>query len=71
MEPGEAEFYTPAELAALVQVGQRWIEKQIPKRRLPGMTKVGRYWRFRKSEVDKQLLNGSLLLPATKRKTHP
>ncbi len=63
----EPEFYTPHELASLVRVGVRWIEKQIPKRLLPGMIKVGHYWRFRKSEVDRQLLTGSLLLSAPKR----
>lgn len=67
MEVKNTEYYTPDELASLVRVGRRWIDKWIPKRRLPGMTKVGRYWRFRKSEVEKQLLSGSLLLPAAKR----
>jgi len=67
METEEAEYYTPDELAALVRVQRRWIEKQIPKRRLPGMTKVGRYWRFRKSEVEKQLLSGALLIPIVKK----
>jgi excisionase family DNA binding protein len=69
MRQSDNEFYTPAELASLVRVGERWIEKQIPKRRIPGMTKVGRYWRFRRSEVDKQLLTGSLLLPTRKAKS--
>ena len=63
----DPEFYTPGELASLIRVGERWIEKQIPKRRLPGMTKIGRYWRFKKSEVDRQLLSGSLLLSDFKR----
>jgi excisionase family DNA binding protein len=67
MELNDSEYYTPAELAALVHVGERWIEKQIPKRLLPGMTKIGKYWRFRKSEVEKQLLSGTLLLPGPKR----
>ncbi len=71
METTDPEFYTPQELAALGRVGERWIEKQIPKRRLPGMTKWGRYWRFRKSEVDRQLLTGSLLLPDPKAKGRP
>jgi excisionase family DNA binding protein len=71
METMGADFYTPEDLARLVQVGRRWIEKQIPKRRLPGMTKVGRYWRFRKADVDKQLLSGTLLLPTVKRMRHP
>jgi len=65
----DPQFFTPAELASLVNVGLRWVEKQIPNRRLPGMTKVGRYWRFRRSEVEKQLLSGSLLLPVGKNRT--
>lgn len=69
METSNPEFYTPAELAAMGRVGERWIEKQIPKRRLPGMTKWGRFWRFRKDEVDRQLLTGSLLLPPSKAKS--
>lgn len=69
MQTLNPEFYTPEELAALGNVGKRWVEKQIPKRRLPGMTKWGRYWRFRKSEVDRQLLTGSLLLPNPQGKT--
>lgn len=69
METADPEFYTPEELATLGKVGDRWVEKQILKRRLPGMTKWGRYWRFRKSEVDRQLLTGSLLLPDPKVKT--
>lgn len=69
MTSNNSDFYTPEELASLVQVGARWIEKQIPKRRLPGMTKVGRYWRFKKADVDRQLLTGELLLPFSKSKT--
>jgi hypothetical protein len=32
------------------------------------MTRWGRYWRFRKADVDRQLLTGSLLLPEPKAK---
>ncbi len=69
MQTIDPEYYTPEELTQLVRVGARWLEKQISKRCLPGMTKVGKYWRFKKSDVDKQLLTGSLLIPFTKHKT--
>jgi excisionase family DNA binding protein len=57
------EYFTPQELAVILHVGARWVQKQIEARRLPGLTKVGRYWRIRKSDFEKRILTGEVLLP--------
>jgi excisionase family DNA binding protein len=57
---GEPEFYTPAELAELLRIPRRTLEKWTLQRRLP-VIKVGRLNRFPRVEIQKRLLNGSLL----------
>lgn len=56
----EAEFYTPAELAAMLAVPRRSLEKWVLQRRLP-VVKVGRLNRFPRVEIQKRLLSGNLL----------
>ena len=60
------EVFTPEELAGFLKVDLRWVEKQTQARRLPGMFKAGRYWRYRRAEVEKQLLSGQVVLPRKK-----
>jgi|GEM_PF-1402203 excisionase family DNA binding protein len=56
----EPDFYTPGEMAALLRVPLRTLEKWTLKRRLP-VVKVGRLNRFPRVEIQKRLLSGSLL----------
>lgn len=58
----EQEFLTVKELAAYLNCSEKFIRKHIESRRLPGMVKIGRIYRFRKSDVQKRLLSGQLLL---------
>lgn len=60
-EPGrEPEYYTPDELSKLLCIPKRTLEKWTLQRRLP-VVKVGRLNRFPRVEIQKRLLNGSLL----------
>ena len=54
------EYLTPGELAALCRTSVRTIEKWTLKKRLP-VVKFGRLNRFPRVEIQKRLLNGSLL----------
>ena len=56
----EPEFYTPEELAGLLRIPKRTLEKWTLQRRLP-VVKVGRLNRFPRIEIQKRLLNGTLL----------
>jgi excisionase family DNA binding protein len=56
----EPELYTPREMAALLRVPLRTLEKWVLQRRLP-VVKCGRLNRFPRLEIQKRLLNGSLL----------
>ena len=56
----EPEFYTPREMATLLRVPLRTLEKWVLQRRLP-VVKCGRLNRFPRLEIQKRLLNGSLL----------
>lgn len=58
----EQEFLTVKELAAYLNCSEKFIRRHIESRRLPGMVKIGRVYRFRKSDVEKKLLSGQLLL---------
>ena len=58
----ETEFFTVQELANYLNCSEKFIRKYIESRRLPGMVKIGRVYRFRKSDVEKKLLSGQLLL---------
>jgi excisionase family DNA binding protein len=56
----EPEYYTPAELAELLRIPKRTLEKWTLQRRLP-VVKIGRLNRFPRLEIQKRLLGGSLL----------
>lgn len=58
----ETEFFSVQELADYLNCSEKFIRKHIESRRLPGMVKLGRVYRFRKSDVEKRLLSGQLLL---------
>ena len=62
----ETEFLTVKELANYLNCSEKFIRKHIESRRLPGMVKIGRIYRFRKSEVEKRLLSGRLLTDSKK-----
>jgi len=56
----EPEFYTPEELAELLRIPKRTLEKWAIKKQIP-VIKVGRLNRFPRLEIQKRLLNGTLL----------
>ena len=56
----EPEFLTPAEMAEMLRVPRRTLEKWVLQRRLP-VVKCGRLNRFSRVEIQKRLLSGSLL----------
>jgi excisionase family DNA binding protein len=58
----ETEYFSVRELANYLNCSEKFIRKHIESRRLPGMVKIGRVYRFRKSDVEKKLLSGQLLL---------
>lgn len=58
----EPEYLTPEELAQKVNMSIKFVHKHIGTMRLPGMVRMGRHWRFRRADVEKQLAKGSLLL---------
>jgi excisionase family DNA binding protein len=57
----DPEYYTPEELAELLRVPKRTLEKWTLQKRLP-VVKVGRLNRFPRVEIEQRLLNGSLFL---------
>lgn len=58
----ETEYLSPDELAKKINMSKKFIKKHIQDRRLPGMVRCGRYWRFNRIELEKKLLSGNLLL---------
>lgn len=56
----EPEFYTPEQLAGVLQVPLRTLEKWVFKKRLP-VVKCGRLNRFPRVEIQKRILRGDLL----------
>ena len=68
MEPNldstnQPEILTPKELAIFLKRSVQWVQKQAMARLLPGQFKVGRFTRFLKADIEKQLLTGQVLLP--------
>jgi excisionase family DNA binding protein len=55
----EPEFFTPGELADLLRIPKRTLEKWTLQRRLP-VVKCGRLNRFPRAEIQKRLLSGCL-----------
>jgi excisionase family DNA binding protein len=60
----DKEFYTPAELAAKLDVSRKCVTNWTQARRLPGMVKCGHLWRYERRAVDRALRSGNLLLKA-------
>ena len=61
MELNEQEFLSTDSLARYLSVSKKFIEKHRA-RRIPGACKIGYKWRFRRSEIEKRILSGQLLL---------
>ena len=55
-------YFTAQELADHINVSRKFIEKHVSTHRIPGAVKIGRLWRFKRSEVEKRLLSGHFLL---------
>ncbi len=58
----ENEYYTPEELALKLNVSLKSIRTWTQNRRIPGQVKIGRIWRYRKCDIEKQLLTKDSLL---------
>lgn len=56
------EYLTAKELAEMLNMSLKFIIKHTQSGRIPGKTKIGRLWRYRKSDIEKRLLSGQLLL---------
>jgi hypothetical protein len=63
MDSEDSEFLTAPQLAAKIHMSVAFVEKYTQSHRLPGMVKMGRFWRYRLIDVEKQLLTGQILLP--------
>ena len=61
METQQSEYLTPGQLAAKLNMSLKWVVKHTQARRIPGQTKFGRLWRYRRVEVEKRLLSGTFL----------
>ena len=59
----DEEYLSTKELALYVKKSRGFVYKHIADRRLPGMTKIGGNWGFRRSDIDRALNRGQLLLP--------
>jgi excisionase family DNA binding protein len=56
--------FTLKELAAYLKMSHEFLELHVYEQRIPGMFKVGRCWRFKRAEIEKQIaLHGQVLLP--------
>jgi excisionase family DNA binding protein len=56
------DFFTTKELAGYLNVSVKFIIKHRNDGTIPGVVRVGRSWRFRRSEVEKRILNGVFLV---------
>jgi predicted DNA-binding transcriptional regulator AlpA len=63
MDQAESEYLSPPQLAGKINMSKAFIDKYTREHRLPGMVKMGRFWRYRLADVEKQLLTGQILLP--------
>lgn len=70
MEPQTApidEVLTAEELADWQKVGLKFVEKNTQARRIPGQYKAGRSWRYRRADIERQILKtGKMLLDRKK-----
>lgn len=66
--PTNPDILTPGGLVDWLGVGEKWVQKNTQARRIPGQFKAGKYWRYRRAEIEKQILKtGQALLPKAKR----
>ena len=56
----EPEFYTPDELASLLRISKRTLEKWTFRRQLP-VVKVGHLNRYSRVEIQRRFISGRLL----------
>lgn len=63
------EMLTSQELAALLNVSLRFIEKN--REYIPGAIKIGRVWRFRRYEIERAMDSGQLLTGVVDDKAKP
>jgi len=57
---------TPIGLQRFLAVEEAWVEKNTQARLIPGQFKAGRYWRYRRADIEKQMLSGQVLLEKKK-----
>jgi len=62
VEAIQKEYLNSKQLAEKLNVSLKSIQKWTAERRIPGMVKCGRVWRYSLSEIEKRLLSGSFLL---------
>ena len=60
----EVAFFDTKGLARFLSVSGKTVVKWRDAGRLPGAVRVGRVWRFRRAEIERRLLSGTLLLDA-------
>ena len=63
----EPEYLTAVQVARKLSMSLGAVQKWTTQRRIPA-TKCGYHWRYPSNEINKRLLSGQLLLPATKGK---
>jgi excisionase family DNA binding protein len=57
----EPEFYSSIELSHFLGVSLKSVNRWIAQRRIPGMVKIGRHWKFRRTVIEQRLTCGELL----------
>ncbi len=66
MDQETREYFSTESLARHIEVSKKSIEKWRDERRIPGAVRVGRVWRFRRVDVERQLLTGQFPMPKRK-----
>lgn len=56
------ELLTPEELSEILKVSLKAVKNWTQSGKIPGQKKIGRLWRYRKSEVLKQLITKNQFL---------
>lgn len=56
----EPEFFTPEQLAKKLQIAKKTLINWTLKHSVPGQVKVFGRWRYRRTEIEKALLNNRL-----------
>jgi hypothetical protein len=55
-------FYTKEEVMVLFRIPLRTMDRWISQRKIPGMTRIGDKWLYRKAIIDKRACNSVFLL---------